>query len=95
MPAYCRAVRARFRVELLARWREGDEAGAAEWAERAERDAALGPDDELLADAIRAAVRGDALGGSSRTGRWRLPSETPSILSLDANADLSGKRRLA
>jgi hypothetical protein len=79
MPDYARAIRSRFRVELVARWREGDEAGAAAWAERGERDMSLGAEDELLADAIRAAVRGDAMAGSERARivdevgdpRWR------------------------
>lgn len=51
---------------------------------------------QLLDD--NATLNGDAgepLGGNSRAGRWRLPSETQSILSLDAHADLSGERRLA
>jgi hypothetical protein len=79
MPDYCRAVRSRFRVELLARWREGDEAGAAAWAAGGERDAAVSASDEVLADAIRAVVAGDAMTGSERARivdevgdpRWR------------------------
>lgn len=103
MPDYWRAVRSRFRVELLARWREGDEVGAAEWAERAPRDMTVGADDDLLADAIRAAVRGEALGGlelrriADDVGhpRWRrfldgvAPGLAPRVLahSADAAAD--------
>jgi phage tail-like protein len=55
----------------------------------------LEPAGLLDADAMLAGNDGEPLAAGSRAGRWRLPSEPPSILSLDADAAFSGGRRLA
>jgi phage tail-like protein len=55
----------------------------------------LAPAGLLDGDAALAGDDGEPLAAGSRAGRWRLPSEPPSNLSLDADAAFSGVRRLA